>query len=93
MKTLPEHLVAYKKTPVFSETTVPAGLLKEHQTKAGAWGKIVVLEGELEYTINEPETETLVLTPARFGVVEPQILHQVKPLGTVQFYVEFYRAG
>jgi hypothetical protein len=26
----------------------------------------------------------------RFGVVEPMVLHQVKPLGKVRFYVEFY---
>jgi hypothetical protein len=33
-----------------------------------------------------------VLTPdtAR-GVIEPAILHSVKPLGPVRFFVEFYR--
>ncbi|ARN73753.1 DUF1971 domain-containing protein [Oceanicoccus sagamiensis] len=90
MKNLPEHIVPYKKTPTFDQDTVPKGLLKAHQTKAGVWGKIVILEGELEYTINEPETEVIILSPQRYGVVEPTIYHQVKPLGAVKFYVEFH---
>lgn len=91
MKTLPDSVAAYKKTPEFTEASVPAGLLKAHQTKADVWGKIVVLAGELEYTINEPVKEVILLNEHTHGVVEPQILHQVKPLGAVRFYVEFYR--
>ena len=91
MKQIPEVVTAYKKTPEFTESTVPEGLLKDHQTKEGVWGKIVILDGELEYTINEPEKEVLVLTEHFHGVVEPTILHHIKPLGAVRFYVEFYR--
>ena len=39
----------YKSTPVFDENTLPAGLRKEHRTKAGVWGVIRVLEGRLRY--------------------------------------------
>ena len=91
MKKIPECVAAYKKTPEFNESTVPAGLLKDHNTKEGVWGKIVILEGELEYTINEPEKEVLVLSKNFYGVVEPTVLHHIKPLGAVRFYVEFYR--
>lgn len=91
MKSLPENVSPYKRTPEFDELTVPKGLLHEHQTKAGVWGKIVVLEGELQYTINEPEPEVMVLNATRAGIVEPTIRHQVKPLGPVRFYVAFYR--
>ncbi len=91
MKTLPADVSPYKKTPEFSETTVPAGLLKDHQTKAGVWGKIVIIEGQLEYTIVEPELEVIELSPDQHGVVEPTIFHHIKPLGPVRFYVEFHR--
>ena len=90
MKKLPANVQPYKKTPIFSEETVPAGLLNEHQTKAGVWGKVVILEGCLQYTIVEPE-EIVTLDSSQFGVVEPTVLHHVKPLGLVKFYVEFYR--
>ena len=91
MKALPEDVTAYKKTPEFDELSVPKGLLNAHQTKEGVWGKIVILEGQLQYTIDAPEIEIVVLTKNIYGVVEPEIFHKVKPLGKVRFYVEFYR--
>ena len=62
MKKLPENVSPYKRTPEFNETTVPSGLLKAHQTKEDVWGKIVILEGKLQYTISGPEIEILTLT-------------------------------
>ncbi|MFK7791021.1 MAG: DUF1971 domain-containing protein [Phycisphaeraceae bacterium] len=91
MKQLPDNLSFIQKTPEFDETSISAGLLKAHHTKAGVWGKIVVSEGRLQYTINEPEEEVLILDAKTFGVVEPTVLHEVKPLGPVRFAVEFYR--
>ena len=91
MKTLPADVSAYKRTPEFTQDTVPAGLLSAHQTKEGTWGLIVVLAGNLEYRILEPEPQTIHLTEKLPGVVEPTILHEVEPRGEVRFYVEFYR--
>ena len=91
MKDLPNNLEAYKRTPEFDENPVPKGLLKAHQTKQGVWGKIVVLEGELQYSINSADHEILTLSTNKHGVVEPEVFHQVKPVGKVRFYVEFYR--
>ena len=91
MKELPESVSAYKRTPTFTEDSVPKGLLKAHQTKVGTWGKIVVLEGHLAYKILEPDVKEERLSIERFGVVEPEILHEVQPEGAVKFYVEFYR--
>lgn len=91
MKQLPSDVVSYKKTPEFDELSVPAGLLRAHKTKESVWGKIVVVEGQLQYTINEPEKEIVVLDPDHPGIIEPAVLHEVKPLGSVRFYVEFHK--
>ena len=91
MKQLPSNVALYKKTPEFTEDSVPPGLLNAHQTKESVWGKIVVLEGKLQYTISEPEKEVIILDENIFGIVEPTVLHEVKPLGKVRFYVEFHR--
>jgi tellurite resistance-related uncharacterized protein len=91
MKKLPLHLEAYKRTPEFTQSTIPQGLLNSHSTKAGTWGKIVILKGTLIYTILEPTFEVVLLTPDNCGVVEPQMLHEVKAEEDVSFYVEFYR--
>ena len=88
---LPPGLTAYRRTPVFDQDTVPAGLRREHSTKDGVWALIHVLEGRLSYRILEP-SETCVLEPGTPGVVVPQQLHEVEPLGAVKFYVEFHAA-
>jgi tellurite resistance-related uncharacterized protein len=92
---LPSDLVAYRRTPEFTELTVPEGLLRAHSTKPGAWGLIHVLEGRLAYRITDPRrtASEVILTPGSDpGVVEPTILHEVEPLGAVRFFVEFLRA-
>jgi tellurite resistance-related uncharacterized protein len=93
--TLPETVRPYRRTDVFTEATTPAGLLKAHTTKEGAWALIHVLEGRLAYRIEDPRrlASKAVLTPdGPPGVIEPTILHRVEPLGPVRFYVEFHRA-
>jgi tellurite resistance-related uncharacterized protein len=91
MKSLPEQVQAYRRTPEFTERSVPAALLRRHDTKAGVWGRIQVLEGELLYRILEPELEEHLLSPGRDGVVEPEVPHEVAPRGKVRFIVEFLR--
>ena len=91
MRELPASVSPYKRTPTFSATSIPAGLLKAHQTKASTWGKIVVLEGRLLYRILEPTVEEIHLSTEQCGIVEPTVLHEVQAVGDVLFYVEFYR--
>ncbi len=93
MKSLPSNVTAYQRTKEFSETTVPAALTRRHDTKAGVWGRIHVLEGSLIYRILEPEVEEHVLSPGIDGVVEPTVPHQVEPIGAVRFFVEFLRSS
>ncbi|EDX83113.1 conserved domain protein [Synechococcus sp. PCC 7335] len=91
MKILPADAVSYKKTSEFTALSVPSKLLHAHRTKSGVWGKIVVLEGALTYRILEPTVEEVLLSPDRFGVIEPTVKHEVMPHDDCRFYVEFYR--
>lgn len=86
----PKGLSSYRRTPEFTETSVPAGLLRDHSTRAGVWGLIHVLEGRLLYTVSGRDTD-LVLEAGDHGVVAPERLHHVTPIGEVRFFVEFYR--
>lgn len=90
MNALPDSVAPYRRTPEFSETSTPAALRRRHTTKPGVWGRIEVLEGSLRYRILEPFEEH-VLTPERPGVVTPEVPHEVEPIGSVRFYVEFLR--
>lgn len=91
MQELPDSVSPYKRTGLFTEDSIPAGLLKAHQTKPGTWGKIVIVRGTLLYRLLEPDTEEVHLSPTKHGVVAPTVLHEVQAIGEVQFYVEFYR--
>ena len=91
MKELPKNVEAYKKTPLFTNETVPSGLLKTHTTKEGTWGKIQILKGKLLYVIETDSEEQIELDADKFGVVEPEVPHHIKPMGAVEFYVEFYK--
>lgn len=95
MKTLPDGLEAYKRTATFTEATLPAGLLGEHRTRAGAWGVIHVLRGEVLYRILAPEGSTAaeehLLRPGVPGIVEPTVPHHLELRGQVELFVEFHR--
>ena len=79
----------YKSTPLFNETTLPAGLRGEHRTKAGVWGIIRVRSGRLRYRVLDPASETI-LDPDHPGLVLPEQPHLVEPLGAMEMQVEFY---
>lgn len=91
---LPSGLHPYKRTPTFTEASIPPGLLADHSTKDGVWGLIHIEEGQLRYLITDPrrEAEERILTNGGApGIVEPTIVHHVAPLGPVRFHVEFLK--
>jgi tellurite methyltransferase len=85
----PDDFVAYKRTPEFTAATIPKGLLKDHSTKKGVWARIVILEGRLHYRIDAFDA-SFELDPEHQGIVVPEVLHYIAPLGEVRFYVEFH---
>jgi tellurite methyltransferase len=93
---LPPGLVRYRRTPVFSEETIPAGLRREHRTKPGVWALISVLEGALRFRALTPCSEPQAprhLSAGERIVVAPEQSHEVETEGPVRFFVEFYRAA
>ena len=92
VKHLPSNVVPYQRTREFSESTIPDALRRRHTTKPGVWGRICVLEGSLRYRILEPSREEHTLSVDLHGVVEPEVPHEVEPVGAVRFYVEFLRS-
>lgn len=79
----------YRSTAVFDETTLPDALRREHQTKAGVWGVIRVLEGKLRLHFADGDREEI-LTPSRHGLVLPEQVHRVEPVGAMRMQVDFY---
>ena len=91
MKPLPDDVTPYKKTPIFTEVTLPDGLRREHATKAGVWGLIHVESGRLRYEIAGGDGAVELSPDDPPGVIEPEVRHSVAPVGEVRFFVEFHR--
>ncbi|MSP76553.1 MAG: DUF1971 domain-containing protein [Rhodospirillaceae bacterium] len=81
--------VPYRSTSIFNEKTLPAALRGEHKTKAGVWGVIQVIEGQLGFSLANGEGETI-LTPDNPGLILPEQTHWVELMGPMQMQVHFY---
>ena len=89
MKKLPDDVRSYTRTKMFDQDTIPQPLLKDHSTAEHSWAIIHMVSGELKYIIGE--NDTYILEPGCNGVIEPNVLHHIKPLGQVEFFIEFYK--
>ncbi|MFM9978573.1 MAG: DUF1971 domain-containing protein [Sphingomonadaceae bacterium] len=79
----------YRSTPIFDENNLPAALRREHRTKAGVWGIVRVIEGQLKLSFVDPPSEHL-LSPDIPGLLLPDQLHFVEPVGAMRMQVDFY---
>jgi tellurite resistance-related uncharacterized protein len=86
---LPPNLQKYSETPVYTQDTVPAGLLKDHNTKSGVWGRITVLQGRLMYLIADHPAQPVDTQHPR--IIRPEEKHCVAFPEEVTFKVEFFR--
>ncbi len=93
MKQVPQSAEFYKKTMVFTPENLPAKFAGRHNTKAGVWGEIHVLEGALTLTTYDgaPDVQIQKGDVAAFA---PQEHHSVAfPEGAGAFEIWFYREG
>ena len=87
---LPEGMSPYRRSPEFTESSVPVALRTNHSTAAGVWARILVTEGALCYRVEALGID-VELSPDEPGIIVPEVPHSVQPIGTVRFYVEFFR--
>lgn len=88
---IPDNYAPYKRTPLFTTRTIPAGLLSRHSVKRGIWGMIHVEQGNLRYQIYEPLNREIVIESGQSAVILPEVFHKVVPMDTVEFWVEFWQ--
>ena len=88
---LPKDVEPTRATPIFEADSIPAGLRREHISKAGVWARIVVIEGVLRYTVGAPAEREFLLDRTTPGIVCPGVPHRVEPVGKVRFLLEFLR--
>jgi tellurite methyltransferase len=86
---LPECAEFVRSSPEWDENTIPAGLRRAHRLAADTWGRITVRRGALRFIAQtEPALDT-VLGAGSTHVIPPEVSHEVHPLGSVCFSIDF----
>lgn len=88
---MPEGVAAYRTTPDFDVNTVPSGLLRNHTTKTGVWGRIKVLAGTVRYMTEAPAARTIRLEAGDNAAIPPELPHRVELSTDAKFHVVFLK--
>lgn len=88
---LPESVQKYAESPIFTELTVPRKLTQEHDTKSGVWGRLIVLEGALDFVIPGPPSTTQHIDKTTTAIIVPRVMHYVVLDEPVKFKIEFLK--
>jgi len=88
---LPDGLALVRRTPEFTDTSVPAGLLEAHKVARGVWGNLVLIEGSLDFVFEAEEESRETLVAPASQPIPPLRPHRVVVTGPARFLVEFYR--
>ena len=89
MTALPASVEKYSQSRLFTETTTPPNFQRNHATRSGVWGKLMVETGGMDFAW--AEGGEWALTEGDSVTIPPETPHRVTLTGPVSFYVEFYR--
>ncbi|AVP92539.1 DUF1971 domain-containing protein [Aeromonas rivipollensis] len=92
---IPTDWVVRRSTPFFTRDNVPPALLSHHNTAAGVFGQLCVMEGTVTYhgfadeQAEEPEV-SLVIRAGEFATSPPQYWHRVELSEDARFNIHFW---
>jgi len=67
-----------------------AAMQHNHRTKAGVWGRLIILEGRLRYCLEDGSGRSWMLDSDTPAWIPPDLPHRVEFIGPVRFYVSFW---
>lgn len=90
---LPDGLRYVRSTDVWDDSSLPAGLRRDHRLGPGTWGVLHVLSGRLRFV---PDGDTWSQPPAAMDAgasqpIPPQMTHHVETAGPVSVRIDFYK--
>lgn len=89
---MPAGLEHTRTTAVFTETTVPAGLLRAHRVADGVWGVLAVYSGAVDFVFEDEEKGRHSLVGGDRFTIPPNRPHHLVVTAPVSFAVEFHGA-
>lgn len=87
----PEVIRRVRSSPEWDEHSLPPGLRRAHQLATGTWGKLIVREGVLRFSMSGPPPLSVDLGPGSPAQpIPPGMHHEVEPVGHVRFLIDFF---
>lgn len=86
----PHKATKIGETPLMNEKNIFPQILESHMTPKGKWGKVVVIEGEIQYKW-EDDSQIYTVDTNNPLIIEPERLHKLVISGPVILKVEFYK--
>lgn len=92
---IPANWTIQRSTPFFTNENVPDALLNHHNTAAGVFGQLCVMEGVVTYfgfadsETTEPEVK-VVIKAGQFATSPPQYWHRIELSSDAQFNINFW---
>jgi tellurite resistance-related uncharacterized protein len=87
----PKAARRYREGPRWTAATIPAGLRKPHELKAGVWGELVVLAGRVRLRYDDPIGREVELGAGEVATVPPEVRHELEMLDNAVVRLDFYR--
>jgi tellurite methyltransferase len=85
----PEGLVVVRRAGPFDETSLPAGLRREHRVAAGVWGRLRVQDGRIRLFMSTTPPLERTLGPGEDQALPPAVTHRLHLIGPVRLEIEF----
>lgn len=85
----PAGLVVARSAGPFDQTTVPAGLRRAHELPAGTWGRLRVLQGELDLCMQTRPPIERRLRAGDSEAIPPRVAHELRLPGPVRLQLDF----
>jgi tellurite resistance-related uncharacterized protein len=87
---LPDGAWAYRTIGPFAADTIPAGLLRMHNLKAGAWGVLTVEAGAVRFCWDDDVGGARTLAAGDAMLVPPLVPHHLERTGPVTLRIAFH---
>ena len=98
MLRIPENFVHTRATPFWNKDSAPKALFTHHNTKAGVYGRLSVMQGAVKYfgfpdaDATVPDVE-IVIEAGAFAISPPQKWHRIELLtDDTYFNIDFFAA-
>ncbi len=86
---MPDGLEVVRTAGPFDDTTLPAGLRRDHRVADGTWARLRVLDGSIRFTMATVPPVDRLLGAGDEQAIPPGVAHAVHPAGAMRIEVDF----